>query len=50
MWVWNTVRLEWEIRSRNTTYVRNPENLTEWIEESSIEYRNYLILSGSRSN
>jgi hypothetical protein len=50
MWVWDSVRLEWEIRSNNTTYVRNPENLTEWIEESSIEYRNYLILSGSRSN
>ena len=49
IWAWNAARANWEIRSRNTTYVRNPENLTEWIEESSIEYRNYLLVSGSRS-
>jgi hypothetical protein len=35
IWAWNAARANWEIRSRNTTYVRNPENLTEWIETAN---------------
>jgi hypothetical protein len=48
-WSWNNVKLEWELICRNTIYVLNPTNPTEWIEESSIEYRNYLLVSGSRT-
>jgi hypothetical protein len=48
-WSWNVITLKWDIVCRNTVYVLNPTNPTEWIEESSIEYRNYLLVSGSRT-
>ena len=48
-WSWNPIKAEWELICGNAIYVLNPTNLTEWIEESSIEYRNYLLISGSRT-
>jgi hypothetical protein len=49
-WSYNILTVEWEIVSGTTRYVLNPTNPTEWIEAASIEYRNYLLVSGSRSN
>ena len=48
-WNWDSIKAEWEIVCGNTIYVLNPTNLTEWIEATSIEYRNYLLVSGSRT-